>query len=227
LTWTTSSPGATIVNGILFDELGDLGSGATGIIHVSAATTTANCGVLTDTATVTSSNNDPASLFSTANITVNCPNLSIAKSADQPTINAGETAAFTITVSNAGPGDAHDVVVNDPLPTGVNWTTTTMGASIVVGVLTDNIGTLAANGTAVIHVSGATTSANCGTLTDTATVTSSNNDPESLDSTATVAVLCPGLEMAKTADQPVINAGDVAGFTITVRNTGPGAALGA
>src|SRR5437870_10055472 len=49
------------------------------------------------------------------------PNISVTKTADQGTINAGDTAAFTIVVTNNGPGTANNVTLNDPLPAGVAW----------------------------------------------------------------------------------------------------------
>jgi uncharacterized repeat protein (TIGR01451 family) len=180
--------------------------------------------VLTDTATVTSTNNDPGTLDSTATIAVNTPDLSITKTADQPTINAGDTAAFTITVHNSGLGAAAGVVVTDPLPAGVVWTTSTPGVSIVGGTLTDTIGTLASAGSLVIHVSGVTTAANSGTLNNMATVASTNNVPATLNATAAITVNAPNLSITKTADQTVIDAGNTAAFTITVKNAGPGAA---
>jgi uncharacterized repeat protein (TIGR01451 family) len=224
IAWTTTTPGAGIGSGILTDDIGGLAPGASVVIHVSGPTTSATTGTVTDTATVTSSNNKPSSLSSTATITVNDPKLSIVKTADEATINAGDTAAFTITVNNSGPGTASDVVITDPLPPGVAWTTTTPGAVIAGGVLTDDIGSLASGGTAVVHLSGPTTPANSGTLNDTAIVTSTNNIPSVLTASATITVNSPHLAIVKTADEATINAGDTAAFTITVNNSGPGTA---
>src|SRR5207253_356522 len=56
-------------------------------------------------------------------ITVNCPNLTITKTADDASVNAGSDIGFTVTLSNAGPGSATGVSISDPLPggTGVDW----------------------------------------------------------------------------------------------------------
>jgi uncharacterized repeat protein (TIGR01451 family) len=35
-----------------------------------------------------------------------------------PTVNAGESIGFTVTVTNVGPGVATGVTINDPLPAG-------------------------------------------------------------------------------------------------------------
>ena len=45
--------------------------------------------------------------------------------ADAASVNAADTAGFTVTVFNQGPGDASGVVLSDPLPAGIghdlNW----------------------------------------------------------------------------------------------------------
>src|SRR5262249_25608561 len=134
-------------------------------------------GVLTNTVTVASTNEDPNDLGNNsamATITVQCPDVTVVKTADVGTISAGDTAAFTITVSNAGPGTAYNGSLNDPLPAAIAWTTSTRGATIVNGVLTDSIGTLAPGASAVIHVSGVPDATDCGTITNTATVAATN-----------------------------------------------------
>jgi PAS domain S-box-containing protein/uncharacterized repeat protein (TIGR01451 family) len=233
IAWTTNTSGASITGGVLTDTIGTLAAGASEVIYVSGNTTSANAGTLTNTATVTSTGNFPVSLNSTAEILVNAPDLSIVKTADSAIVNSGGTAAFTITVHNSGPGAAYNVAVNDPLPSGINWTTSTPGASITGGVLTDAIGTLAAGAAKVIHVSGPAGSANAGTLTNTATVNSSNNDPVSLNSTAAITVLVPNIvdlktvELVNDADSDgVPSEGDTLKYTCVIKNTGHAAAAG-
>ena len=81
-------------------------------------------------------------------ITVTClPVLTIAKTPDVPTdpggqITAGETATFTIVLTNNGPGTAVNVVISDTLPgAGLTWTKVAGAASCTVtsNVLTCNI----------------------------------------------------------------------------------------
>src|SRR5262249_60978642 len=47
------------------------------------------------------------------------PHLVVAKSAGRQTLRAGETVAFTITVTNRGPGTATNLKVCDALPDGL------------------------------------------------------------------------------------------------------------
>src|SRR5439155_25285034 len=72
------------------------------------------------------------------------PNISVTKTADQGTINAGDTAAFTIVVTNNGPGTADNVTVNDPLPPGVAWSIdpAVTGCSILSGSLSCTFATM-------------------------------------------------------------------------------------
>jgi uncharacterized repeat protein (TIGR01451 family) len=242
VTWSVDaiSPGATfsITAGVLNVSFGNIPGGQSRFVHISGPTDAADCGTITNSATVSSTNEDPNDLGNntdTATITVNCPDVAIVKTADTGTISSGETAAFTITVSNIGAGTAHDVTVSDTLQAGIPWMTSTPGASITNGVLTDVIGTLAPGATAVIHVSGVTDATDCGTIPNTATVSASNEDADDLgnnSSTATITVLCPDIHVAKTvgltgnSQTGTINAGDTAIFTITVSNAGPGTAFG-
>src|SRR5439155_980497 len=90
-------------------------------IHVVSQTTTTMCGTLTNTASVTSDNAGSASTGGVT-ITITCPHLAITKTADSPSVSAGDQIGFTITVSNTGNGAATNVVVTDNLPAGMTWT---------------------------------------------------------------------------------------------------------
>jgi uncharacterized repeat protein (TIGR01451 family) len=161
-----------------------------------------------------------------------CPDLDITKVADDETVDAGEPIGFTITVSNAGPGTATDVTLEDDLsdldddgqPDGLVWTEDSEACSIADQVLTCDFGDLAAGEDASVRLSAETSEELCATYTNVAVASASNN-PDVDDSDATT-VLCPGLNVAKTADSPFVDAGEPIGFAIEVSNTGPGNALG-
>ena len=51
-----------------------------------------------------------------------CPDVSVVKTPDAGTVNAGDNAVFTMVVTNAGPGSATNVTLSDPLPAGYVWT---------------------------------------------------------------------------------------------------------
>ena len=134
------------------------------------------------------------------------PNLTIVKTADAATVNAGQNIGFTITITNSGPADATGVTINDPLPlaAGLDWSeapTDNSNCSIsgtAPAQETLNCGpvTLAAGGgTLSVHVQSPTTAASCGTYNNTATFTSTNAGSGSDD--ATVAVNCGALQILK------------------------------
>ena len=71
--------------------------------------------------------------------------------------------------------------MTDTLPTdaGLSWTIDSAGSdsgcSITAGVLTCNFGTIAAGGSKHVHITSPTTAATCGSVDNTANVTTSND----------------------------------------------------
>jgi uncharacterized repeat protein (TIGR01451 family) len=122
---------------------------------------------------------------------VGSPRLTIDKIGE--TVTSGDTVHFTIVVSNLGPITAQGVVLTDPLPEATHLAWTTDQGTITGGVLTDNIGSLSSGATLTIHMSALTPAGYVATLNNTATVTSTNNTPSSLNASATDIVLPLGL----------------------------------
>ena len=204
-----------------------MGAGESFTVHVSATTDAADCGEILNVATVETGNDGEDT--DDASVVVQCPDVTVLKTADTGAVSAGEPVGFTITVSNAGPGTAHDVHVEDNLPGGVAWEIdpAVAGCQIVGSTLTCDFDSVGVNQPIAIHVVGFTDQADCGTLLNTVTV-SASNEPESAtgnnSAEAQVVVFCPDVTVVKTADASPINAGETAGFTITITNIGPGTA---
>ena len=117
--------------------------------------------------------------------------MSILKTAVDDSISGGELASFKIVVSNAGPGAATGVTISDALPSGIDWSVDdTTDCSITSGLLSCTFDTLAAGADATVIISGETVVANCGQLTNTATVAASNE------------ALAPGRRGRHTAPRP-------------------------
>ncbi|HVF79238.1 MAG TPA: DUF11 domain-containing protein [Solirubrobacteraceae bacterium] len=159
------------------------------------------------------------------------PALSITKTRDAATVSAGTAIGFTLTATNTGTGPAQGVQITDVLPAGAGLSWSVDGGSaagtcsIAAGTLTCNVGTLAAGATATVHITSSTTAATCGTVDNTGRVTATNTSGVA-PSSSSVAVQCPDLGVRKVADAGAVSAGDAIGFTITVRNDGPGTATG-
>jgi uncharacterized repeat protein (TIGR01451 family) len=124
------------------------------------------------------------------------PNLSIVKAVSPgfaSVIHPGDTASFTITVTNSGDGSASNVSVTDNLPESskLSWSATSTGfiVSISGGVLTATDATVAAGATATITISAVIPTDIFGNIAGTA-----NGDPVplglfELDGNATTGVL--------------------------------------
>ncbi|HSM34935.1 MAG TPA: DUF11 domain-containing protein, partial [Longimicrobiales bacterium] len=156
----------SIASGILTCDFGDMSPvaapGDTAMVTVAGLTDAADCGTITNTGWADAANDTAVS--DTDSLLVQCPDLSIQKSAQVDTIAVGDTAVFNITVSNDGPGDAYGVMLKDTLPNGVlSWsivseTPNLSACSINAGgageeILDCNIGTLKADSSFTVVVS--------------------------------------------------------------------------
>jgi uncharacterized repeat protein (TIGR01451 family) len=118
------------------------------------------------------------------------------KEAVAATITAGDTAAFTLTVTNVGNLAASTVALSDTLPdSGLVWSENPDAAqcSISGGVLTCAVATLAAGASFSVTVEAETNPELCDyTITNTATVSARNEPVEKKNSTdsASIAVEC-------------------------------------
>ncbi|HEY3162962.1 MAG TPA: DUF11 domain-containing protein [Candidatus Limnocylindrales bacterium] len=159
-------------------------------------------------------------------------NIGITKTADPVgPVSAGDEIGFNITVSNDGDGTALNVHVEDVLPAGLAWSvgapsgdTTGVSCNIVAGTLTCDDPSMAAGDTFTVHLSATTDASDCGTVNNTASVTTSNDG--SGEASASVDVHCPDIQVTKTPDEPDndIPAGHPIEFTIVVENVGDGIA---
>ena len=92
-------------------------------------------------------------------------------------VTAGNNLTYTITASNNGPGTATGVVVNDPLPSGVTFVSSSQASCThSAGVITCLPVTLSPGANASVAIVVRPNSP--GTLTNTAAVTSTSSDPD-------------------------------------------------
>jgi large repetitive protein len=170
----------------------------------------------------------PANNTGSASIVPRAADLRIAKAASAAAPTSGAAFSYTITVTNAGPTAATNVLVSDPFPAGLTFVnaSATQGAYDVATGLW-SIGTLSANEQAVLVVS--TIYAATGTpVTNTASVTSDLPDPVPSDNTRTVVTPAriADLALTKAASNAAPRFGDNVSFTINVSNAGPDDASG-
>ena len=226
LSWTVADNGGAtcnIVTGVLTCTEASLASGASFTVHITSPTNKTTCGTVNNTASVTTTNDGSGS--DGASVDVLCPDISVLKTADQGTVSAGTSIGFKIKVSNTGAGNATNVTMTDTLPTdaGLSWTVADDGGATCgtdQGVLTCTMAALASGASFTVHITSPTDKTTCGTVSNTASASAENDGSD--QSTATVTVLCPSIDVQKVADDGTVNANDQIGFKITVTNTGEG-----
>jgi len=169
------------------------------------------------------------SALQTFTISVNAQaDLSISKVADEAIVLAGEALTWTITVNNAGPSVASNVVVTDVLPAG-------LANALTSGCVNDpeaspacQLGDIAAGDQAQFSITAQVEPDVIGELVNTATVTTDTAevDTDNNAATATVSVnSAADLSLSKLIDSDPVIAGTTVNFTLTVSNAGPSTAL--
>ncbi|HEX6096204.1 MAG TPA: DUF11 domain-containing protein [Thermoanaerobaculia bacterium] len=110
--------------------------------------------------------------------------LEITKTTASTVATPGATVTYTITVTNAGPSSATNVVVTDDLPAGLAFISATpsQGTCNASDPVSCNLGTIVNGGSATITLSAQVT-ATSGTISNTASVTSTEGDTDTTTST--------------------------------------------
>ena len=227
LNWTVDSieGGGTcqIAGSVLSCDFGTLNPGEVRTVVISSPTLATQCMDIINTATVTSTNEDvsrQADNTDSGTITLYCTTLRVEKLADAELVNANDPIGFSIMVTNTGTTEARSVVLSDALPAGVDWSEDSSACSISSGTLSCSFGNLAGGASAVVHLSGLSSAAVCGTMTNTAIAQAENISLPSED-TATIEIKCaPKLTVVKAPEQDAVAAGSPVRFTHTVSNTG-------
>lgn len=203
----------------------DIGAGSSLKVTLTTETTADDCGSLDNTATATAAND--GSDTDEGNVDVLCPDLTIEKTPDGEVISAGEEISFTVTVTNNGAGSAANVVIDDVLPAGFAWAEDPdlSACAITLGALHCDVGDLAPTASFSVTVSAPTNSEDCSETAYLNTAVADADNHAQIDDTGDVTIECPDLEVTKTPDGEVIDAGEEISFTITVTNHGPGTAF--
>ncbi len=206
-----------------------LAAGVTAPTITVTVTAPAQAASLSDTASVASTTADPVPANNTSTAVT-----AVTASADlamtklgPPTVTAGGSVAYSLVVVNNGPSDAANLSVADTLPAGVTFVSAT-GA----GWACSNVGNvsvtctrpaLAAGATAPTITVTVTAPAQAGSLTNTASVSSTTADPVPANNTSSVTTgvtASADLAITKTGPATVVAAGTI-GYVLTVTDNGP------
>jgi uncharacterized repeat protein (TIGR01451 family) len=102
--------------------------------------------------------------------------VSVIKTDNPDPVQAGQQLTYTVTVTNSGPGPAHDVIVTDTLPAGVTFNSASAACSQAGGVVVCPLGDIAAGASVVVTI--VVVPSTPGTITNTAVVGASTFDPD-------------------------------------------------
>jgi uncharacterized repeat protein (TIGR01451 family) len=154
----------------------------------------AAAGTLVNTASVSGSELDLNLANNTNSVatTITLPqaDLGLLLSAATNTVIAGSNVTYTVTLTNAGPGDALNVTLTNTLPPGLSSVTVSnpLGSgSVAGGVATAAISRLAPGSTATVTIRGNAPGV-AATLTNTAVVATASQDNNGANNSATVLV---------------------------------------
>lgn len=138
----------------------------------ASVTNTASVSGGGQTNTANDSANDPTTVVSSSD-------LSLSKTVNNPNPIQGQNVTFTLTLANAGPSNATNIVVTDLLPAGLNFVSATPSAGTYTsGTGAWAVASLASGATATLQIVALVNST--GTITNTAEVTASDQpDPDS------------------------------------------------
>ncbi|WP_414640047.1 DUF7507 domain-containing protein [Amycolatopsis sp.] len=153
-------------------------------------------------ATGTSALGDALDGVASARVDVLHPALGMTKTADRPAYRAGDVATFTIKVTNTGDTGLSGLQVADPKTPSCALT-----------------GALAPGETRTTTCTAKVPIAD-GVNTATAVATDELGKQVTATADAPAPTIAPAVEVTKTADPPVIHAGDAVTWTVAVRNTG-------
>ena len=218
---------------VLSCAFASISSGGPETVHVTSPTTSGSCQSYSSTATATADNY--VSSTSTASLVVQCPALTLSKFPDAIAVNAGGTIGYTVIMANLNQGmtgEANNLVFTDSLPggNGLNWTMSdpvysgcSMTGTAPTQSLSCSLSKLDPGQSLTVHVQSNTDATSCGSYSNTAAF-AADNAPTQNASAETIMVLCPALQVSKTADNPTVSAGDQIGYTVNVMNADTAAA---
>ena len=227
----------TASNGVVSMTLDSLASGATAVLTIEVQTTGSPQQTITDTATASSQTLDPNPGDESSSVTtqiVGQSDLGLSATAAPGTVLVGQDVTYTLNATNTGPFDEPSALVFAQLPADVTLvsastsqgSTPTLGAD---GLLSANLGALAAGGGAVVTLVLAPGPAEVGTFPIDFQIAGQNIDPNPANNTAATSIqVAASAALAVAIPPPATPAYDQVPFTydLVVSNSGPCPATG-
>jgi uncharacterized repeat protein (TIGR01451 family) len=220
------------VGGVVTTAFGSLAVGASATVSITVQATVGSVGVITNSASVSSTTIDPISNNDSASVDVTvapAADLTITMAANPNPVFAGGFVSYVMTVTNHGPSPADGVVVSDTLPTASTFLSASSSqgtTSAFGGQMQAILGSIAVNGSATVTliVSPTGAAAVAGTIVNIASVSSSEVDVNPGDNaTAKSVTVNPASDLSVSisdSPDPVFIGGAVT-YIVTVTNLGP------
>lgn len=214
-------------------DIGTLASGGTATVTITVDINADAPDQITNTATVTSTETDENPQDNSTSETTDLNpaiDLVIDKAASPTSVIAGNDLVYTMTITNDGPSTATNVQFTDTLPAGVTVTNVTSSQGSVSndnGVVSGNLGTLAADATATVTITVGVNSTTTGSLTNTASVSADETElitTNNQDSVTTTVTQNVDLQIEKVDNTTTVTNGSDLTYTLTVTNNGPSTA---
>src|SRR6185295_15782203 len=213
-------------------NVGTISAGGSDVYKIRATATGTPLSA-TNTASVSANASDPSTANNTtsASTLVNNVDLSVTKTVDDATPNAGQTVEFTVTVSNSAGSNASatGVQLTDTYTAGLTGAQIcrvtgsvdcTSGTDYAAWTNPVNVGTISAGGSDVYKIR-ATATGTPLSATNTASVSANASDPSTANNTTSASTLVNNVDLSvtKTVDDATPNAGQTVEFTVTVSNS--------
>jgi len=226
--WSCGAPSGGVIT---CTTPGPLASGNSLPVLTISMTAPVASGNVTNSATVSNPVSDPVASNNTASVTTNVgpqANLAITKVNAGPTpVNPGQNFSYTIVVTNNGPSTATAPVVTDNTPVGIAFVSVSGGGCTAFPCTLASL--TAGQSVTLTSTYSIPNSYSGGAISNTASVSSSVNDPNIADNSATATTpvgAAADVGITKTTSQSSVNLGQNITYTITVSNFGPAGATG-
>src|SRR5437773_2683207 len=224
--FVSATGGGTLAAGVVTWNIGALAAGASTSVQlvVAVASPLANGTVITNgTYSIDSNETAPTNGAAITTTVSSAPVLNISKTDAPDPVNAGSNITYTISYSNTGNMNATGVVISDTVPANTSFVSATGGGTLAAGVVTWNIGALAAGASTSVQLVVAVASplANGTVITNgTYSIDSNETAPTTGAAITTTVSAAPTLNISKTdAPDPVVAGANIT-YTISYSNTG-------
>ena len=237
----TSSQGSCSGSAPISCSLGTIAAGGSATVTVVVRPTAAAAvaGSMTNSASVSGNEHDPAAGNGSANAsTTVLPSADISTAISQSPaspVASGSPLVYTATVTNLGPSDATGVAFSDVLPAGLTFGSATPSqggpCGNAAGTVSCPLGALASGATATVTITVTPPAALEGTTVhDAAGATAGQHDPDGTNNTSPVVdalVTTPVNLGVSVSDAPdPVYVGAPLTYTVGVHNAGPSASTG-